>query len=81
MAKVAEVSELESYIEAAKDANWRVAMEEEICALTENETWDLVDAPKGVKLIECRWVYKVKYNVDGSVNRFKARPVAKHYTQ
>ena len=25
-------------------------------ALVENETWDLVDAPKGVKPIRCRWV-------------------------
>ena len=39
-------------------------------ALTENGTWDLVDAPKGVKPIGCRWVYKEKYN------RYKARLVA-----
>ena len=38
----------------------------------ENETWDLVDDPKGVKSIGCRWVYKVKYNTDSSVNRYKA---------
>ena len=50
-------------------------------ALAENETWDLVDAPKGVKPIGCRWVYKVKYNTDGSVNRYKARLVAKGYAQ
>ena len=50
-------------------------------ALTENETWDLVDAPKGVKPIGCRWVYKVKYNTDCSVNRYKARLVAKGYAQ
>ena len=45
--------EPESYTEAAKDANWRTAMEEEMHALTENETWDLVDVPKGVKSIGC----------------------------
>ena len=45
-------------------------------ALMENETWDLVDAPKGVKLIGCRWVYKVKYNTNDSVNQYKARLVA-----
>ena len=44
------------------------AMEEEMHALAENETWDLVDAPKGVKPIGCRWV-----------NRYKARLVAKGY--
>ena len=51
----------------AKDANWRAAMEEEMHTLAENETWDLVDTPKVVKPIGCRWVYKVKYNTDGSV--------------
>ena len=54
MAKVTEVCELESYGEAAKDTNWLAAMEEEMRALSDNETWDLVDAPKGVKPIGCR---------------------------
>ena len=65
MSRVAEVREPESYAEAANEANWRAAMEEEMHTLAENETWDLVDAPKGVKAIGCRWVYKVKYNTDG----------------
>jgi hypothetical protein len=81
MACVAEVCEPETYEEAAEDANWRTAMEEEMLALAENETWDLVDAPKGVKPIGCRWVYKIKYNADGSINRYKARLVAKGYAQ
>ena len=49
IAKVAEVCELESYVEAAKDANWRAAMEEEMRALTNYETWDLVDAGECIK--------------------------------
>ena len=71
--------EPESYAKTAKDANWRAAMEEEMHALAENKTWDLVEAPKGVTPIRCRWVYKVKYNTDGSVNQYKARLVAKGY--
>jgi hypothetical protein len=81
MTRVAEVRESESYPEAAEDANWRAAMEEEMHALAENETWDLVDAPVGVKPIGCKWVYKIKYNSDGSINRYKARLVAKGYAQ
>ena len=81
MTRVAEVREPESYAEAAKDANWRAAMEEEMHALAENETWDLVDAPKGVKPIGCRWVYKIKYSTNGLVNLYKARLVAKGYVQ
>ena len=68
MVKITAMREPESYAEAAKDLNWQKAMEEEMHALTENETWDLVDVPNGMKWIGCRWVYKVKYNTDGSVN-------------
>ena len=50
-----------------------------MCALAENETWDLVDAPKGVNPIGCRSVYKVKYNTNRSVNRYKAQLVGKGY--
>ena len=53
-----------SYVEAAKDPKWWKAMEEEMHALMENETWDLMDVPEGVKPIGCQWVYKVKYNTD-----------------
>ena len=72
MTRVAEVRELEGYTEAVKDAHWCAAMAEEMRALAENETYDLVDTPKGVKPIECGWVYKVKYHTNGSVNRYKA---------
>ena len=70
MVKVATVRESESYANAAKDPNWKNDMKEEMHALMESKTWDLVDVPKGVKPIACQWVYKVKYNVDGFINRY-----------
>lgn len=60
---------------------WKVAMGEEICSLKENRTWELVDPPKGSKIIGCKWVYKIKTDADGSVRRYKARLVAQGYTQ
>ena len=71
MVKVVEVCELQSYAKAAKDANGRKAMDEEMHTLTQNKTWDLVHIPTGIKLIWCKWVYKVKYNADDSVKRYK----------
>jgi hypothetical protein len=59
-------------------------MEEEIQSLLDCNTYDLVDRstlPKGVRPVKCRWVYKVKQKPDGSVERFKARVVAKGYLQ
>ena len=54
MAKVAIVRDPESYAEAAKDPNWHKAMEEEMHAVTKNNTWDLLDVKKGVRPIACR---------------------------
>lgn len=56
-------------------------MEEEMAALEENQTWDLVDLSAGKAAIGCKWVYVVKMNPDGSVARLKARLVAKGYAQ
>ena len=56
-------------------------MIEEMDALNENDTWNLVHLPTGKKAIGCRWVFAVKVNPDGSVARLKARLVAKGYAQ
>ena len=58
---------------------WRSAMIEEMNALTDNGTRDLVRLPTGKKAIGCRWVFIVKVNPDGSIARLKARLVAKGY--
>jgi hypothetical protein len=60
---------------------WDNAMDEEITTLDANATWELVVLLKDKKAIGCKWVYKVKHNVDGSVNMYKARLVAKGYAQ
>ncbi|RVW82938.1 Retrovirus-related Pol polyprotein from transposon RE2 [Vitis vinifera] len=67
--------------EALADPRWKAAMNEEMKSLQKNETWELVKCPPGKKPVGCRWIYTVKYKVDGSIERFKARLVAKGYTQ
>ncbi len=56
-------------------------MDEEMATLDANATWELVALPKDKKAIGCKWVYKVKHNVDGSVSKYKARLIAKDYAQ
>jgi hypothetical protein len=56
-------------------------MDEEMVALDTNATWELIFSPKDKKAIGCKWVYKVKHNADGFVNKYKTRLVAKGYAQ
>jgi hypothetical protein len=54
-------------------------MAEEIAALERTGTWDLVPLPSNVTPITCKWVYKVRS--DGSLERYKARLVARGFQQ
>ena len=56
-------------------------MSAELTALMQHGTWDLVLPPSNGKPVGCKWVFRVKRNVNGSVARFKARLVAKGYHQ
>ena len=56
-------------------------MKSELDSMYSNQVWDLVKAPNGIKPLGCKWVYKRKKGIDGKVETFKARLVAKRYTQ
>ena len=60
---------------------WRGAMEAEYAAHIENGTWRIVPMRPGMNVVGSRWVFKVKRNSDGSVDRFKARFVAQGFLQ
>ena len=64
-----------------KAKEWIKAMEEEIESMKNNQVWDLVDLPPGRRSIENKWILKIKRKADGSIERYKARLVAKCYTQ
>jgi hypothetical protein len=56
-------------------------MQSELAALEANRTWSLTSLPPGKTAIGCRWIYKIKRHSDGTIERHKARFVAKGYTQ
>ncbi|CAL8175713.1 unnamed protein product [Prunus armeniaca] len=67
--------------DALDNPKWKEAMYEELRALRKNSTWELVELPRGKKVVGCKWVFTIKHKADGSVDRYKARLVAKGYTQ
>jgi histone deacetylase 1/2 len=74
---LASTGEPKNTAEALVDANWKQAMQEEYDALMLNNTWHLVPPNSNKNIIDCKWVYRIKKNADGTVDMYKARLVAK----
>ena len=56
-------------------------MNQEMESMYSNSVWELVDPPEDVRPIGCKWIFKRKRGIDGKVETFKSRLVAKGYTQ
>ena len=67
--------------QALQIPHWYKAMQDEYNALIENNTWSLTELSKGPTPVGCKWIFKIKYNVDGTFQRHKARLVAKGFHQ
>ncbi|KAK8931206.1 hypothetical protein KSP39_PZI016897 [Platanthera zijinensis] len=78
-------SDPSSYREAVESrdcSQWKAAMVEEMNSLQKNQTWDLVNLPKGAKAISSKWVFRKKESTSGEDQwRYKARFVAKGFAQ
>jgi hypothetical protein len=75
------ITEPTSFTTASKHPQWCDAMHEEFQALQKQGTWSLVPPPSTKNIVGCKWVYKLKYNSDGTIARYKARLVAKGFHQ
>lgn len=60
---------------------WMEAMATEIDSLKRNGTWNLVEPPNSQKVIDNKWVFKIKTKANGNVDCYKARLVARGFTQ
>ncbi|KAK9027896.1 hypothetical protein V6N11_067717 [Hibiscus sabdariffa] len=60
---------------------WLEAMRSKMDSMSENQVWTLVEPPEGIKPIGCKWVFKKKTDMDGNVQTYKGRLVAKGFRQ
>lgn len=67
--------------EAKLEPCWLEAMRVEMASIEQNNTWRLVDLPRGHKPIGLKWVFKIKRDEQGAIIKHKARLVAKGYVQ
>lgn len=56
-------------------------MQKELDALEQNKTWVLTDLPPRKRVITSKWLYRVKYKQDMTIDKYKTRLIAKRYNQ
>ena len=73
--------DIENALSRSDGKLWREAVYEELKALADNKTWELVSRPTNKNIVKCKWVFKRKVGADGEIQRYKARLVAKGFSQ
>eukprot|EP01018_Ginkgo_biloba_P006556 Gb_31929 [translate_table: standard] len=81
MTQVMKHNEPLSFDEAVNKVQWQNAMESDFDALVRNDTSTLMELPLDKDVIGTKWIYKIKYKFDGSIDKHKARLVTKGYAQ
>ena len=56
-------------------------MTKEFLSIMKNDIWEVVLRPKGKSVVTSKWIFKIKHGVDGSVEKHKARFVARGFSQ
>lgn len=60
-------------LKALQNINWKNTTHEEFDALIKNKTWTCMPYTLELKVIDCKWVFKIKYNLNRTVSLLKAR--------
>lgn len=81
LATINEPATLEEALASEQADLWQHAVDDEYASLLANNTWELERPPPGVTPIPVKWVFKLKRNSSGDIERYKARLVAKGFRQ
>ena len=67
--------------DATKQKEWVDAMVKEYQSIINNDVWEIVPRPKDKSMVSSKWIFKTKHSVDGSIEKYKARFVARGFSQ
>ena len=70
-----------SYEEALQKKEWVEAMTKEYQSIMKNDDWDIVSKPENKSVVSSKWIYKIKHATDVSIEKYKARFVARGFSQ
>ncbi|CAI7871859.1 unnamed protein product [Closterium sp. NIES-53] len=76
-----EPATLKEALESSDAEEWKKAMESELKSIEEIGTWELVELPEGRKAITSKWLFRIKSDANGNIERYNSRLVAKGYQQ
>jgi hypothetical protein len=74
-------AEPSNFDEATDQEVWRDAMVEEYTSIMRNDVWDIMSRPEGKLVVSSRWLYRIKHVADGSIEKLKAKFVARGFSQ
>ena len=74
-------SEPSTYDEVVGQQCWKEAMMEEYESIMKNDVWEVVPRPNGKLVVTSKWIFKIKHATNGSIDKYKARFVAKGFSQ
>jgi hypothetical protein len=67
--------------ETIQKKEWVDAMRKEYQSIIKNDVWEIVPIPKNKDVVSSKWIYKIKHVADGSIEKHKARSVARGFSQ
>jgi hypothetical protein len=80
-AEIATPTTYDEAITGPQKRQWEAAIAEELSSLVSNDVWTLVQRPRDTNIVSCKWVFKIKRLPNGQIDKFKARLVARGFTQ
>ena len=70
-----------TYEEVAENKEWKDAMIKEYQSIMKNDVWEIFLRPEKKSVVTSNWIYKIKHVVHGRIKKYKARFIARGFSQ